>query len=167
VTKIADHVNPAYDIEMKYDGLSRLLTAKGYWGDGTISYDDMGNIKTKTMGSESLSYFYSTANRRLTSIIGTSKNYSFGYDSMENVTSNGTRSYTYDNGGHLLSSGTMSFLYDGNNLRVVSMKNGAVKEYSMYGNSGKLMFKHDVENGKTTNYIYLNKYLVAKKTIKP
>ena len=44
VTAITDPVHPAGDRQFGYDGLNRLTSAQGRWGQGTLSYDALGNL---------------------------------------------------------------------------------------------------------------------------
>jgi YD repeat-containing protein len=171
VISIADNFDNSYDIDMIYDGFNRLVSAEGKWGSGAIAYDDMGNIKTKKIGSRTLTYRYGETDNLLKSVMGSIKAYSFLYDGQGNVIRNGTRYFTYDNGGHMLDSGGIDYFYDGNNKRTMTVKNqlaGVVlTTIAMYNTAGKLMFTKETTNQNatetTTNHIYLNNQLVAKK----
>ncbi|WP_333609521.1 RHS repeat domain-containing protein, partial [Arsukibacterium sp.] len=158
ITAILDAVTPAHSVTaISYDGLDRLKTANGFWGQGSFSYDTLGNITQKTLGSHSLSYSYNAQNR-LSAISG-SVNRSFQYDSRGNVTNNGARAFTFNRANRLASSGNISFSYDGHGRRIVKNNNG-LKTYSLYNSQGVLMSTY--ENAGYTDYYYLGNQLVAK-----
>ncbi|WDE06105.1 RHS repeat-associated core domain-containing protein [Thalassomonas viridans] len=154
---------------LTYDGLDRLTSTTGGVGIGSsaISYDGLGNIRSYTndsvFKSHSLTYAYNT-NNRLTTLTGTgSDGYNFNgsdsYDSAGNVTHNGKHSFTYNLANQMISSGSNNYLYDGYNRRIKTQNNKGIS-YSMYSQSGKLMYRETELGG--INYIYLGKKLVAK-----
>ena len=157
IDSISDLLSPAKNISLTYDDLDRLDTATGFWGSGSFSYDALGNITSKTLGSEQLSYSYNTSNR-LTGISG-SISRSFGYDSRGNVTQNGQRSFSFNLANQLTTSGTNSYQYDGYNRRVKKTSNGKT-QYSLYNAAGQLLMT-DGDNGPT-EYFYLGSKLIAK-----
>lgn len=152
-----DLINPEYTLEMEYDGLNRLTDANGFWGDGSISYDSFGNIRTKNLGSQTLSYYYDSRNR-LDYVTG-SNPYTFEYDIRGNVTDNGNREFSYNLYNQLIDSDGIRFAYDGHGRRVTKIVNGE-KNYSIYGVDGKLYYRQKA-NGDHTDYLYLNGRLVT------
>ena len=159
IDSISDLLSPAKNISLSYDDLDRLDTATGFWGSGSFSYDALGNITSKTLGNQSLTYTYNTSNR-LTGISGSiSRN--FAYDSRGNVTQNGQRAFSFNLANQLTTSGTNSYQYDGYNRRVKKTSNGKT-QYSLYNAAGQLL-KTDGDNGQT-EYFYLGSKLIAKES---
>lgn len=60
VTTIVDGVDSTKSVRMNnsdsYDGLDRLVSASGSWGVARFTYDYQGNIVTKRVGADSLTY---------------------------------------------------------------------------------------------------------------
>ena len=152
---ITDLVQSNQSISMTFDGLDRLSTAGGVWGSGSFGYDTLGNISSKVLGSQNLSYSYQSASNRLNTVTG---GYSFSYDDRGNVINNGKRSFQFNRANQLVSSGTISYQYDGHGRRV--KKTGSSSGYSVYDLSGTLLLS-DGPNGQT-RYIHLGKELIAK-----
>jgi RHS repeat-associated protein len=156
ITAITDQTNPANNIGLGYDGLERLVTASGYWGAGSVSYDVLGNIKSKTLGTQALTYNYNNSTNRLTSVTG---GYSFCYDGRGTVTNNGKRNFSVNRANQMTSSGAISYVYDGHNRRVKKV-NGAGTQYSFYSQSGQ--FLSTTGSQGPTEFIYLGSKLVAQ-----
>jgi RHS repeat-associated protein len=152
---ISDLMNSSKSVSLGFDGLNRLTSAGGYWGSGSLSYDALGNIKTKTLGTQALTYSYDT-NNRLTTVTG---GYSFSYDGRGTVTNNGKRTFTVNRANQMTSSGTISYAYDGHNRRVKKV-NGSTTQYSLYNQSGQ--FLSTIGANGPTEHIYLGSQLVAR-----
>ncbi|WP_417657110.1 RHS repeat domain-containing protein [Pseudidiomarina aestuarii] len=158
ITSIIDGVTSGNSVTgLVYDNLDRLIEADGYWGQGTFSYDTLGNITSKQLGSQSLSYTYNSQ-KKLTGVSG-SVSRTFTYDTRGNVTNNGQRSFTYNRAGRLASSGTADYQYDGHGRRI-SKNIGGAKSYSLYSIDGQLLSSY--KSGGYTDYFYLGKNLVAQ-----
>lgn len=157
---IADSQNAAFNVVMTYDGLDRLKTAKGNWGNGIFNYDVLGNITSYSLGGFGLTYTYDV-NKRLASVTG-GKNYSFSYDERANVTRNTSSGVgmVYNLENQMVSAGSTSYVYDGYNRRI-KKQSPAGRELYMYSKAGVLMFS-EKSNGVKTNYIYLGNNLIAK-----
>jgi RHS repeat-associated protein len=149
---------------LSYDGLDRLTATDGSFGSGdsTLSYDGLGNIRTyvnkSNFDNHNFTYQYDSRNR-LTAVNGSDRN-AFGYDASGNVTNNGKRSFDYNLLNQMKSSGSSQFVYDGYNRRIKSIKDNKDTEYSMYSQSGKLLYRETKEGA--INYIFLGSRLVAK-----
>ncbi len=154
---IQDYVRPAYTISLTYDGLDRLKTADGYWGFGTLTYDVLGNIKTKNLGSQTLTYNYDV-NNRLDTVTGANP-YTFGYDVRGNVMHNGKRSFDHNMLNNMIMSDGVGYRYDGHGRRIAKTLNGDT-DYSMYGLDGTLYYRQEF-NGDHQDYIYLNGHLIS------
>lgn len=157
IDRIADNLDEQYTINMNYDGLDRIVTASGFWGQGSFSYDVLGNIRSKSLGEQQLSYTYD-ANNLLANVSG-SKNYSFQYDNRGNVINNGHRQFSYNLANHVSASNSIHYIYDGNDRRAAKTKDGKT-EYSFYGLGGTLLYRQKA-NGDHVDYLYLNKRLVS------
>lgn len=157
---IVDSQNSAFNVAMTYDGLDRLKTAKGNWGNGTFNYDLLGNITSYSLGGFGLTYTYD-GNKRLSNVAG-GKTYSFSYDERANVTRNTSTgiNMVYNLENQMISAGSTNYTYDGYNRRI-KKQSPAGRELFMYSKAGVLMFS-EKSNGVKTNYIYLGNNLIAK-----
>lgn len=167
-TSIRDRRDSTYNRTMDYDGLNRLTAAGGYWGSksiDSIKYDEVGNLRSKKLGtSMDLSYTYAV-NNRLDTITGTS-NYSFIYDGHGNVTGNGKNQFVYDKANNLVevksAAGAPIWddLYDGNNRRVRRLTSAGEPTYYLYTKSNLLLGEYDGAS-RIKEYVYLGDKLVA------
>ena len=127
-----------------YDGLSRLTAVSGAYSAG-FSYDDLGNIKTKTEGPQSVALSYgnfgsSFYHRPQTgTVLGRSVNYA--YDALGNLTSDTQKTYTYDKDNRLAKSAP-----------TVSVDTGLKETKFLYSSSGARIAKL-VTGGESTYYI--------------
>jgi len=124
---IADSVDASYNRTLAFDGINRLTTINGFWGNGSVAYTGSGNITSYVMGDmSSRTYSYDSANR-LTSVSakspGGTTTTAYAYDSYGNASPTDSP-YTYDNAGNLTNSNGIGFLYDGTNNRVKRAYNG-------------------------------------------
>ncbi|KID55843.1 hypothetical protein JF50_15955 [Pseudoalteromonas luteoviolacea] len=168
VTSIIDGVDPSYSlISLVYDDLDRLKNVTGGTaiGNSAINYDAIGNIVTYKASSRDLTYYYNDRTNLLDKVTGegTDGKYSvFSYDSRGNVTSNGGFNMDYNMANQMISAKGNTYLYDGYNRRV-KQKDGNGTSYSLYSQSGKLLYREkDTFSGDGTNFIYLGDKLVAK-----
>ena len=165
------HVSSYSLTSLSYDGLGRMTSSVGGVGIGSssISYDGLGNILTYSNDSaynpSDFTYNYGS-NHRLTSVTDkelpqqNNRNFDSGYDKRGNVTNNGKRRFTYNLANQLIASGNSEFLYGGYNRRIKSVKDDGSIEYSMYSQSGKLLYRENILG--YINYIFLGDKLVAK-----
>jgi hypothetical protein len=159
VDYIYDLTDRSYDIDLGYDGLDRLVSGSGKWGTGSFSYDDLGNILTKSLGSQALTYHYDTSKNRLSSVSGSAA-YSFQYDARGNVANNGRYGLIFNRASQLINAKGNAYVYDGHNRLVKKVSNGK-NVYSVYGTDGTLYYREDSQQ-KKTDYIRLGTELVAK-----
>ncbi|MEO1708260.1 MAG: RHS repeat-associated core domain-containing protein, partial [Pseudomonadota bacterium] len=162
VTSIFDSVNPGWNRSFGYDDLGRLETASGPWGTGDYDYDALGNMRRKQLGASVVELDYGTTNRlsrvRESSNGGASfagwRNYA--YDNRGNVTNNGKIAYQYrwtDQPHRMSGSGAAGdFLYDGNLKRVKQVQGGKTI-YSVYSQSGAMLYRDNITDNETTAYI--------------
>ncbi|MFT5529146.1 MAG: hypothetical protein ACI9C0_000815 [Alteromonadaceae bacterium] len=159
VDYIYDFIDRTYDINLGYDGLDRLVSGSGKWGAGSFSYDDLGNLLTKKLGSQSLTYHYNATNNRLDSVSGSLAN-SFQYDARGNVRNNGRYGLIFNRANQLTNANGNTYTYDGHNRLVKKVSNGKTT-YSVYGTDGTLYYREDSQL-KKNDYIRLGSELVAK-----
>jgi hypothetical protein len=162
VDYIYDFTDRTYDINLGYDGLDRIVSGSGKWGAGSFSYDGLGNILTKKLGSQSLTYRYNITNKnRLDSVtVSNGVNYSFNYDARGNVVNNGKFGLIFNRANQLTNAKGNVYTYDGHNRLVKKVSNGKTI-YSVYGMSGTLFYREDSQQ-KKNDYIRLGSELVAK-----
>lgn len=173
-TSVNDRLNNTYDLNMTYDGLSRVKTANGAWGSGSINYSTDDDITAKVMGTNRLNYTYSTSNR-ISSVSGI-KNFitpaQYTYDAYGNITKKANGSvgwtYQYDDASNLRKvfdkAGTQlrSYDYSGQKQRVRSIKSGETRIH-LVGKDGQL-YSEFVTSGAKPNIanVYLGNRLVAE-----
>lgn len=152
-----DFMDRSYDIDMSYDGVDRLTSASGKWGSGTINYDGLGNIKSKTMGSLSLTFNYDSKNRLDNTTGG--KAYNFQYDARGNVANNGSYGLIFNRANQLTNAKGNNYIYDGHD-RLVKKVTPNKTIYSMFSLDGTLYYRE--EGSKRVDYIRLGQELIAK-----
>ncbi|MCM8915447.1 RHS repeat protein [Pseudomonas inefficax] len=159
---IRDTVDSSFNRTLGYDGINRLISAAGFWGAGSISYDGVGNLLKQTYGTTSLNYAYDAQNR-LASVSGQRAG-SFTYDAYGNIASSAGTTYTYDGVPNLVcincavAASKVAYQYDAINQRS-SVTKGGRKVYEMHDSDGKQLIELD---GTTlTEYIYLGDKRIA------
>lgn len=161
VDYIYDFTDRSYDIDLGYDALDRIVSGSGKWGSGSFSYDDLGNLKTKKLGSQALTYHYDTGKNRLGSVtVSNGANYSFNYDARGNVVNNGRFGLIFNRANQVTNANGNVYTYDGHNRLVKKVVNGKTT-YSVYGLSGTMYYREDAQQ-KKNDYIRLGSELVAK-----
>ncbi|MEM0515680.1 hypothetical protein WCN91_09710 [Pseudoalteromonas sp. YIC-827] len=140
-----------------------IFSGQGSFGNVSISYDTLGNIKTYNTANSSLTYHYDMTRNRLSSVTGSgtaAKSYpSFTYDSRGNVTNNSFRSFNYNLAEQMVNSGGNTYVYDAQNRRIKQTDSKGTS-YSFYSQSGTLLYRETASGG--INYVYLNNKLIAK-----
>lgn len=162
-------VGGAGDRTMTYDGLDRLLTTgapKLSWISAANTYDPLDNLRSNKVGSRTYNYAYDASNRlsQLVTPTGTIAR-TFTYDAQGNILVNGASTNTFDRANRLTGVvGKETYLYDGHGRRaqITRTSDGKVS-YPMYLLNGQLLMEEDQRSGKTTDYVYLNGSLVAKR----
>lgn len=103
IVGITDAADSANSRTYGYDDLGRLKSASGPWGNGSYIYDPLGNLRTKTLGSRTVSLGYDSARNRMNHVADTGGS---------GMASTGTRTVAYDSRGNVTTLGTLGFLYD-------------------------------------------------------
>ena len=137
--------NKSYTYE--YDGLHRLTKEKINGGtNATYTYNAVGNIMSKVVGSNSFTYTYhSTRKHAVSNINMNGTNYAFGYDNCGNMTSG----YDFTDPSQV---GTRTLYYNAENMpyRIVHVKGGTTNDTRFYyDGEGRRVKKYIVGVGIT------------------
>ena len=160
--RIMDIVVNFYTVENRsftYDALGRLATAAGPWGAGSYTYDLPNNIRSKTLGSDTVEIEYNANNQihRARDTRDGNVWRLYGHDARGNVLDNSNIQFTYDRSDQPTSisgGATGSFVYDAHNRRVKQTINGETI-YTVYGLDGSLIHRDNTASGETTDYLSL------------
>ena len=155
VTSVTDLANNANNRVYGYDQLGRLTSASGPWGAGSFTYDALGNIRTKTLGTRNVINSYDNLNRVSQTADSVKGTRSISHDARGNVVQLGAQEFAYDMSDQPTSiSGAAvgTYLYDGNRKRVKSVVGGKTI-YNVYDASGTLIHVFDQSANKRTDYI--------------
>jgi RHS repeat-associated protein len=132
-----------------YDKLNRLATvqAPNLWGTADYQYNDLGNRKLKTVGTNTTSYTYDPQTNRLATATGS--------DTFEPMT------FSWDLAARLAaSSDGATYYYDGRGRRVQKSGPNQTTVYH-YDTSGRLISETLPNGQKLRDYIYLGNRLIA------
>lgn len=151
-----------------YDALNRLVNFSGPWGVGSYSYQANGNRSSRTIGSTTSSYSYSS--NRLTAVNGDETGFTYNgngdvasiqrgsnafglqYDQLHNLTA------VQLNGNPLL---TMKYDPAGARISKYNEQTGKTVLYH-YGLSGDVLAESDGNGTLIADYIYMNGKLLGK-----
>ena len=182
---MTDPLNPAEDRAFGYDALNRLTSAQGRWGQGTLSYDALGNLRSLNLGANTERYEYNGLRLR-TRIHNETTSSWYTHDVYGNVrldvdvlglSSNAPqdrgRQYTYDDAGNLrnvlrteniASNPTSSqyyFDYDAQGQQIRrTAPNGEIIHF-VHGRTGQLLGEYSGSLGYGKEYVYLGSQLVG------
>jgi YD repeat-containing protein len=161
-----DQLHPENSVNVTLDQAHRVISAaSGLWsGNGIISYDDLGNISSKSFEGSHVNYSYDPSTNRLMSM---TNGYVFGYDIYGNVSANGKNTFKYNDAGALVEVNGGSgfrYTYDGHGHRVKDTKIGGDTSYSAYSMTGQLIYKYNDTKKVAENYFYLGSTLISKNT---
>src|SRR5690606_4230756 len=92
-----------------------------------------------------------------TSVIG------LGYDVQGNLANKNGVTYTFDYGNRLRAGGPETYRYDAHGRRVRSSSSAGLA-YSLYSQSGQILFQRDERSSKRRQYIYLGGSLIAERS---
>jgi RHS repeat-associated protein len=85
-----------------------------------------------------------------------------GYDAQGNLANKNGVFYTFDYGNRMRAGGPETYRYDVQGRRIRSINSTGQVVYSLYAQSGQLLFQRDERSGKRRQYIYLGGSLVAE-----
>ena len=154
IKKITSSTNTAWNLNLGYDALNRLTSVSGGQSQ-SFSYDALGNMLSNSAVGQ---YQYGDAKH------------------VHAVTKAGTQSYAYDATGNMISGAGRTLVWnDANRLQRVT-SNGATTNY-VYDDTGQRIKKVsatqtvryfgaelEVRNDVSTQYIYANGRLIARRT---
>lgn len=149
--------------DMSYDGLDRLITAESpMFGVATYAYDVLDNLKQVKIGSRDNTYIYDSANQLTNIMAGSSTVIGLSYDVQGNLSNKNGNLFIFDYGNRLRAAGGETYRYDGHGRRIQATHavNGDI--YSLYGHDGVLRHQRDHRQATATDYVMLNKRLVAQ-----
>ena len=132
-----------------YDDLGRLTSASGPWGAGAYVYDALGNLRSKTLGSRTVTNTYDANNLITSSADSVNGTRALTYNGRGNVRDLGGLHFVWDKHNQITvvsGDATATYRYDGNNKRVVSVTNGKTL-YNVFNAAGQLT--HIEENPGT------------------
>ncbi|WP_035061191.1 RHS repeat domain-containing protein [Andreprevotia chitinilytica] len=162
VKTITDSAYPSANRTLDYDGLDRLTVANGSWGNGSIGYDNNGNITSQNFTGYSLSYNYDATSQKLLSV-GGNQTFNYQYDVYGNVSNRGTgQSYGYDDLGNLVTvTGAKNYIYtyDGKGSRIRTQ--GPLSDKHQFYGGNNLIAEYDAYTGETREHLYLGIQKVA------
>lgn len=172
VTGITDYTTGARQSRaMIYNGLDQLLQTTGAsFGVANYSYNVLDNLTTLkvTGGSHARDHTYHyDASNRLTSVtntVGGATVTGLSYDVQGNLANKNGQVFNFDFGNRLRGvNGVASYVYDGHGRRVRDYTTAS--KYSLYSQSGQLVFDSDARAGKSSQYVYLGGSLVAVREV--
>jgi YD repeat-containing protein len=163
---ITDVLAPGLSRALGYDGQSRLTRAAGYWGDGAISYDAVGNIRRRIMGNTELRYEYAEPANTLSAIVvDESQRFTITHDARGRLVGDGLYDFSYGPEAQLTGVAQLPDLrygYDGNGHRTL-VRDGGGERIDAYDRSGKLLYRDACNaEGTTSEFVYLGRELVAR-----
>jgi len=158
-------------VEYGYDSANRLISEKvSHDANGrdtltTFSYDDVGNLLTKTIDGNATSFSYN-ANDQLTQKDSTT----FTYDANGNLISHDNITYTYDDKNRVIKVQTpndsVEFEYDANDNRVAKIVNGDKSTYLIDSNTPYAqVITESKSDGTTIEYTYGNDLLTQNSDV--
>lgn len=154
--------------DMVYDGLDRLVSAASPMF-GTAN-DNLTRVKVSGGNAVRDHYYCYDPAWRLTNIKTGSCSGStvtgLGYDAQGNLNNKNGVTYAFDYGNRLrsVSSPASSYAYDGHGRRVVDTTAG-VSRYSLYSQSGQLLYTQDQRAARNSQYVYLGHSLLAVREV--
>lgn len=162
---IVDRRFPSQTRALAYDGASRLVAADGYWGAGQISYDAVGNIRSRVLGDTELRYEYGADNTPDAVVVDEARRFAIRHDSRGRVISDGLYDFEYGADAQITGIAQLpelSFGYDGHGQRTV-VEDAAGQRIDAYDRSGKLAYTDACSaEGTTSEFVYLGEQLVAR-----
>ena len=120
VTGIDDLIDPLFSRSFAYDDLHRLTAAnsEGLWGNGSYTYDAMGNILTQALAGRAANFFYDGTTPRLLSAGGRE----VIYDAAGNEQRVGSDGMSYTASNRLARWNDISYTYDARGVRTITSR---------------------------------------------
>lgn len=154
---ITDAADGSETKTLGYDGLNRLTSATGVWGDWSYSYDALNNVSSRG-GSNSQTFTY--LSNRLNTVNGGAAR---TYHPKGQLWNDGTRTFTWTEADRVKSiSGIASYEYTGSGMRYKTTKQNGEIEYSIYSTGGQMLYSYKPANKEFTDYLYLGSMPIAE-----
>lgn len=162
LTSVQDALDPEQSRALDYDGLNRLSILNGPWGGGSQSYDERGNLRARSLGSDSYTYTLSDESNLLESWSDGEAVRSARYDRNGNLSQDGRHQYRFDEAGTLteVTDLGLRYHYDARGQRVVEESNGSRRDY-LYDLQNRLLLVSDDGGQVEREQIYLGRQLIA------
>lgn len=161
-----------YDRGMQYDGRDRVILASGsiFGGDGVnrFTYDSLDNLKEwRLEGVRHDLYWYDTKNR-LTNLRNAEGSTTTGlsYDAQGNLSAKNGQPYQFDYGNRLREvTGKSAYRYDHHGRRVRAQSIEGYSDESLYGSTGKLLYRTSGITSVQVDSVYLGMTPIAEASI--
>jgi len=177
VSAIYDHIKPTNSIRLNYDHIYQLKSVNDYYSDPTqpiqyerYEYDRQGNMTSRTGMNGTFHYNISPVTNRLVDVeVNNSETKFVGYDDELKMSVYGTKYFAYSDDGNLVyhddsDNVVWTYVYDGNGRKTFTFKDGVLHQVTVYDHRDQLVYEEIVgEDGRTSNLIYLNDSLVARR----
>lgn len=166
ITKITDKINSAKTQSFTYDGLYRLVLAKGSYGDQNFEYDSVGNRTKLIESGVGETYRYAASNNQLHSVTKGNESVQYAFDANGNAMVEDEREYIYNQNQRLIkvieeNTTKGEYVYNGSDQRVKKItENGAVIFH--YDVEGNLITETTETGNLISEYIYLYNKPYAK-----
>ncbi|MFA0809790.1 hypothetical protein [Microbulbifer epialgicus] len=161
--EIINNINSGFSKNITVDGLSRLKSASGIWGNVNFKYDTSGNLLEKTVGNSTVKFNYNQ-NNQLSSL---SDGSSFSYDDKGNMTSayDQIRDFNLEN--QLIRNQSkelgVDYKYDGDGLRVLTNHERDGLNHTIYNPNGDILFTiGDTIYDDSTEFVHLGDQVIAR-----
>ncbi len=176
VEDMIDHRDTSNTRSYQYDAQGRLTHATGPWGtNGLFTYDALGNILSKRLGSRNITLNYDNSTNRLVESVdtGATGTRDVVYDSRGNIKEIGGVKLSFNGANQATGlSGDISgaYRYDGNGRRVKSITQHddgtKTTRYNVYDSSGTLIYVVQNAPGSdddhVTNYVGMDGQTLAR-----
>ena len=151
----------------KYDGLGRLWSVDGPWGNAWYAYSNTGDLTFRGIGGQEMEYQYTGEKLTATSSVHwTEVNHPVVHDGNGNVARALGANFGFDRDNRLKTTFRngiyQSNAYDAHGRRVRSSTNSMWREapfehrtFYVYGIDGTLLHEHDRETGEMRDHIQL------------
>jgi len=158
ITSIINHIDPDYSSVMNYDSLERLTGVNGPWGNGSFTYDELGNRTSKFINNEYIEYGYKYSTNQLDNVI---------HDGNGNIISDSEHRYVYDSENRLTEVWTgdsrdAEYHYDAFGRRISKTDENGKTTYYAYGKGLKVLSELNSYGVPEVDYVYAGESRIAR-----
>ncbi len=170
IASIINNLNSTKNQSLGYDGLNRLVSASGSYGNLAYAYDSVGNRTSETRNGVLNTYAYPANSNRLSEIIRSTGNRNFIYDSAGNMLQrtgddNSVQTATFNNANRMdsikVNGITTQYVYDGLGQRTVKTLADGSREIYFYDEDGHLLAVANSTGAILREYIYWEDQQIA------